>query len=186
MRQNVAFLSAFFAKMVLKKGVTCFSLCAIAPFVGPATDTMSYYMETHSSVHCPVEFLRWCWKAYLELDDTENNTVENPTCLEEFLGNGSTRSAWDRCKWKMSKARRLVEPWTELPLGLDTASSPKIFVVPCTADPLHGHGVIMANAFKEAGASVTHIDTFGSHALGFMLDSSAKSKVLVGWSEAIF
>lgn len=153
----------------------------------PSTDTMSYYLESKASLHCHVDFLRWCWKSYLELDESQpEDPVDRASSLEDVLRSGSTRQAWDQCKWKQSVARRLVEPTVDLPSGLDTTNAPKVVVVTCTADPLHDDGVQLAKGLKVSEANVAHFDCFGSHVIGYSLDSASKAKVTIEWSEAVF
>ena len=81
------------------------------PMLLPGTKTNSYHMYSKSALICPVEFLRWCWGAYLELRiDDDDDGCKNDDKKKESLKNEidfhsleSYSTALDRCKWLKHK-----------------------------------------------------------------------------------
>lgn len=163
-----------------------FSVYAISPMFGPATDSKSCYLESTASLNCPVGFLRWCWRSYLEFDKDADNTVDAASSHEKELQLISTRKAWEQCKWIKTGGRRLIEPSVDLPLDLAKEEAPKIFIVTNMADPLHDDGVQIADDLKRAGSFVKHVDCLGGHVIGYELDSSSKERTIIAWSEVAF
>lgn len=154
--------------------------------LGPGTDSLSFYLESRASINCPVEAIRWCWQSYLELDGCDHTLLTNAKSRKDALTRNTSRNSWEQCKWKNTNARRLIEPFVDLPNELDREDSPKIFIVTTAADPVRDDGVQLVNTLKQAGASVTHIECQGSHVIGYVVDFPARSKALVGWSATVF
>ena len=179
------------------------SAICIAPMFDPAADSMSYYLNSPSSGLCPVSFLQWSWRAYLGMDpddasmDGDNDDVpvlsnaddddvpvlSNESTQSQCSGsvsnnnnnnNSNNRHAWEKCRWKQDPvARRLIEPYTDLPADL----SIKFVVATNKADPLMDDGLGFVRALKTAGADVTHIDAKGSHVFGFQFDDGARNQL---------
>jgi acetyl esterase/lipase len=157
------------------------SILAACPMLSPASDSVSFYQNSASSHFCPVHFLRWSYRVYLELSDC-NDTMDDESSSSDVFGRDSTRVEWSRSKWRKSSLHRLAEPAVDLPVNL----GPKIIMTTNQADPLHNDGVAMFEKLKAAGADISHHDHRGSHWFGTVLDKEAYRDLAAAWKEAIF
>jgi acetyl esterase/lipase len=137
------------------------SIQSQCPFLNPAGDTMSYYMNQNTFPS--MTWLRWCWRVYLQLEAppelSEDSHEQNPT-LEEVLRKDSNYSSWNKWKTKHpSKAvQRLVYPTLDLPESLnDKKNAPKIIIRVNLADPLYDDGKEIADALKNAKADIIYL-----------------------------
>ena len=177
------------------------SIQAQSPFLNPAGDTMSYYMN--KNVFPDTQWLRWCWEAYLGLEnqnqkqttsdnnDNNNDNETNNHALEKILRKDSNYSSWN--KWKAdhpSKAlHRLVNPVLDMPEGLDDeAIAPKIILRYNIGDPLQDDGEDIVNALKhKKAANASYFKQTGLHChIGTIYNADALNEFWKIWSEAIF
>ena len=136
----------------------------------PAANSNSYYMNSKCAPCCPVDFLRWCWGTYLELeppststnDDIDDNyvVVSHEKEMIDFHSLENYTKALNGCKWtrKDSKFNRLISPKVDLPPSLkdnndeprniDSNSgisphdnTPIIIIRTSKADALHDDGI---------------------------------------------
>ena len=170
------------------------------PMLNPAadTDTMSYYMN--QNCFPTMTWLRWCWRAYLSLDDdvppTSSNEEEDPSSLEAVLRKDSNYLAWNTWKTKHPSkgVQRLVHPIIDLPDGLDGTTArknrtpPKIIIRVNLADPLHDDGKDVADALiHDKKADLLFFQNIGLH-----LDATVSAnqgeidKLFKIWAQRIF
>ena len=122
------------------------SIQAQSPFVIPAGDSMSYYMN--QAVFPSVHFLRWAWQAYLGLEkpkETSNDNVNNhESKLEKILRKDSNYSSWNTWKadYPSEALHRLVNPALGIPEGLHGDDAPTIIVRYNMGDPMRCHGTL--------------------------------------------
>lgn len=168
------------------------SIQAQSPFVNPAGDSMSYYMN--QAVFPYVNFLRWGWRAYLGLEkktETSNDNDDNHESeLEKVLRKDSNYSSWKTWKvhYPSEALHRLVNPALGIPEGLHGDNAPTIIVRYNMGDPLHDDGKMVLEALKQkayANASFyeernLHCNVWGPY------DASAPQEYWKIWSEAIF
>ena len=168
------------------------------PMLNPAADTMSYYMN--QNCFPTMTWLRWCWRAYLSLDDdvppTSSNEEEDPSSLEAVLRKDSNYLAWNT--WKTQNpskgVQRLVHPIIDLPDGLDGTNArknrtpPKIIIRVNLADPLHDDGKDVADALiHDKKADLLFFQNIGLH-----LDATVSAnqgeidKLFKIWAQRIF
>ena len=162
-----------------------FSVSVIVPMLSPASDSRSYYMNEYSGGIAPVSWLRWAWRAYLQLDAPPNEEEEDDVPnmdnhkdrVKELLRKNSNHSSWTKSKWYASKTiRRLIEPIHDLPSGLDQETAPTFLVATNAADPLLDDGKSIFDSLKKAGAKVNYIECPGSHFMGYKLDKEYEQK----------
>jgi len=170
------------------------SIQSQCPFLNPAVDTMSCYMNQNTFP--PMTWLRWCFRAYLDLEAppelSEDSQEQKPT-LEEVLRKDSNYLSWNKWKTKNpSKAvQRLVCPTLDLPESLnDENNAPKIIIRVNLADPLHDDGKEIADALKEAKADITFFQDIGLHVDPLAPPLAARGeeskKIFKIWSDTIF
>jgi acetyl esterase/lipase len=159
------------------------STLAMIPFLSPAADSMSCYMNQYSTPLVTTSWLRWCWRAALEMDDIENDEEEE----KDVIAVGSNRTVWNKSKWKQDKQwQKFLEPMEGIPSGLGNESASKYIVAVNKADPLHDEGNELMRRLKDEGANVDYIEAMGSHAVGFEVDRKAMAKLMNVWRAAIF
>ena len=181
-------------------GVT--SIMVHVPMTQPRADSLSYHLNSKSSGACPVEFLRWCWSAYLQLDEKQDGSID-------FYVEGAMQKALDSSVWSdlyNSNSRddddnddndddnyngamfwRLICPQVDLP-SLEDDRVPKILIATATADPLHDDGVELVdglkNKCKESSGKIHHFDLKGSHVLSSVFDTKGKDAFILEWSKS--
>lgn len=149
------------------------SIVCIDPFLIPQTNTNSYYMNSKCSPCCPVEFLRWCWGAYLGLhsscsssfsnDDADDGNTGDENHKIDFHSTESYLQALKNCTWIQndSKFARLITPQLDLPQNITTTgknnidnnsslstSFPTIIVTTSQGDPLYDDGIDLVSKLK--------------------------------------
>ena len=155
-------------------------------------------MNSKSSYHAPVEYLRWCWGAYLglSLDDNDKNITDI-----DFHSLKSYTNALNKCKWFKQKDNedkgrdddnvnnftRLITPQLDLPPNIHdcevkekkkesdehntpTLKPPIVIVSTSRADPLRDDGVDFVRKLKMVGSgeNIVHFDVDGSHAFSML------------------
>jgi acetyl esterase/lipase len=172
------------------------SIQAQSPFVNPAGDSMSYYMN-QAVLFPDVNLLRWAWQAYLGLEkpkETPNDNDHNDESeLEKVLRKDSNYSSWKTWKadYPSEALHRLVNPALGIPEGLNgdkAKNAPTIIVRYNMGDPLHDDGKMVLEALKQkAGGNASfyeemnlHCDVMGPY------DARAPQEYWKVWSEAIF
>ena len=165
------------------------SINANSPMFDPACNSDSYYLNSLSSGACPVEYLLWSWRAYLGTD----HGVENPSIVQEEPTDGprgrTNEHIWNdkSSRWRKTlKHRRLIEPYVDLPKGLDRKNAPLFLVSTNKADPLKDDGVRLVRALRKVGAQVRHVDAGGSHVAGNMFDRQALQDLEEGNAALLF
>jgi acetyl esterase/lipase len=157
-----------------------FSALIHSPFISPAADSTSYFLNGPVSIAIPVSWLRWAWRAAFELDNDSEAT-------EEIVAKGSNRAAWNKSKWIKSEAcRNFLEPLECVPPGLGDKQGTRYIVAVCKADALYDEGVELAHKLKENGAQVTLVEANGTHVIGFDCDPVAKDALMEAWRNEIF
>jgi acetyl esterase/lipase len=167
-----------------KKSRIC-SVVAMCPMLNPSTDSLSFYQNQASSHACPVHYLRWSYRSYLELSESTDHIISTEESdLFSLLGRNSTRIEWRQSKWYSSKLRRLVEPYIDIPdaIGQDP-NAPTFIVTTNQADPLHDGGVAMIDALRAVRATVIHCDDRGSHWIGTVTDPVAHRHLAISARE---
>jgi len=170
------------------------SIQSQCPFLNPAVDTMSCYMNQYTFPD--MTWLRWCFRAYLQLEAppelSEDSQEQKPT-LEEVLRKDSNYLSWNKWKTKNpSKAvQRLVYPTLDLPESLnDENNAPKIIIRVNQGDPLHDDGKEIADALKEAKADITFFQDIGLHVdppgPPLAPRGEESKKIFKIWSDTIF
>jgi len=167
------------------------SIQSQSPFLNPAGDTMSYYMN--QNVFPDIGWLRWSWRAYIGLeppDSSKDRSEQNDTKLELLLRKNSNYSSWNKWKTKYSSKslQRLIYPTLDLPSSLnDEKNAPKIIIRVNLADPLYDDGKEIADALKSVKADITFFEDKGLHVdSGFPANVEGLNKVLKLWSDIIF
>ena len=174
----VASLEAYRARHPQRSNIQ--SVIACCPMLSPATDTNLFYQNQSSSHACPVHFLRWCYRSYLNLPEPMEppsavHTRDSNNDLHTVLGRNSTRAEYYRTPWYQSpNFRRLIEPGIDVPFTLGTDEKiPHFIVTTNKADPLRDGGIQIIEALRAVNESiVTHHDDFGSHWIGTRLNIS--------------
>jgi acetyl esterase/lipase len=154
----------------------------ICPMMDPAADSESYFLQSRSTC-ISSDWLRWCWRCYLELGESNpNEDDKNP------LRNGSNYSLW--ADWQSKNAgtvlARLVNATTHLPEGLDGSNAPKIIIQTNQGDPLQDDGLQLVAALTSEGAHVEHLDHKGSHWFGTKYDKHLYASLVASWKQILF
>ena len=162
----------------------CVQSClAISPMINPIADSMSYYRNSKSAGCCPVLFLRWCWRASLQLPESKDTIIGDSATLEKVLAQGSNQTTWSECQWSQTKAwARLTYPATDIPKGL----SLQFLVAPNKADVLYNDATELVAALQTAGANVTLQESLGNHVLGWLTHPGSRIELIELWRRAIF
>ena len=162
----------------------CVQSClALSPMLNPNADSMSYYMNSRSDGCCPVLFLRWCWRATLQLPESKDTMVGDSETLDLVLAKGSNQTTWLECQWSQTKAwARLTYPATDIPQGL----SPQFVVAPNKADALYNDATEFVTALQIAGANVTLQESLGNHILGWLTHPGSRMELIELWRKAVF
>lgn len=156
---------------------------AQSPMIDPAGDSMSYFMN--QNVFPDMGWLRWCWRAYLDLPKPEPNP--QPETINDALRSGSNHVAWQDWKSKNPvQLQRLVNPACDIPAGLTKEKGPHIIASVNLADPLLDDGAQVAVALQEAGANVTFLVHTGIHCDIGGDRVEAFTKRLSLWSASLF
>jgi len=157
------------------------SVISFAPMFDPAADSLSYHLNSLSSRLCPVDYLRWSWRVYLDtyqgMKEDEIPIIANEPSETKLLSN---QTLWNNSPWKKNMAtRRLIEPYVDLPKGLDDPKvAPKFIVATNRGDPLMDDGTKLITALRATDASnVIHIDASGSHVFGFQFDTETRTSM---------
>jgi acetyl esterase/lipase len=157
------------------------SALVLIPFLSPAADSMSCYMNGPSSIMVSMPWLRWCWRAALEMDE-----IIDGEDADDVLAVGSNRTAWNKSKWKQNDQwHKFMEPLKGIPSGLNDKET-KYIVAVNKADPLYDDGHELMRKLKEAGADVDYVEAKGSHSIGFAVDTKGKEAMFEKWRAAIF
>jgi acetyl esterase/lipase len=176
-----------------------YSVQALAPYVDPKADALSYYMMSKVA-RCPDdEFLHWCWQAYLGMEksatDSPHGTTntdykedeETTTTMEKLLKEGSNAKAWNTCKWNKDPIRRLARPVEGLGSLEVTDSCPKLLVTVNKADHLYSEGMEFAEEAMKIGLPALLFQHNGLHCSGSLYtDSKGNAKRMDAWADALF
>lgn len=157
--------------------------------LGPAADSMSYYVNSFSSRGISVHWLRWCWQSYLGTNPLGEKVPERTVQLknvEQRLREGSNYTLWKNCKWNKDVLKRLVDPSAaDLPKNLNDHAM-QFFIITNRADPLCDGGNRMASCLKKAGAKVTLYEHNGCHVFGSLFEKESNKKRMEAWLNAIY
>jgi acetyl esterase/lipase len=156
------------------------SIVADIPMFEPTSATESHRLNSQSSGICPVDFLRWCWSAYFQLEQVNDKKVTIDFSSEVSFIDAFDSSIWS--KFMNSQASRLVSPTADLPDLSNDDDSPTILVMTATADPLHDAGVDFFKCVEVKSKKCVHIESKGSHVLNNTFDKSAVKKLIEEWS----
>jgi len=163
----------------------------VQPYLVPTADTLAYHMNSQSSF-VPVDWLRWCWRAYLSLDDSTHDPLSDS---RENHFNAYSKSKWtdssenaDIRNWQ-----RLFAPHMNLP-PKEALKHSNLIIVSSKADPLHddGHHLAMeliricSDETKNGLQIVTYIETNGDHATGLAFDKEKQSEAIEAVRRSVF
>ena len=160
----------------------------ICAMLNPAANTLSYYLNSNSFFPS-TEWLRWCWRAYLELPDAQkqgDSTMQQLETTEARLELGSNRSAWEDSPFNKGVLTRLVNPTVDMPGGLNEPNAPKFLVMTNEGDPLRDDGAELAEKLKSSGADLRYLEHPGSHWIGTGLDKEHYASLVSNWREILF
>lgn len=132
-----------------------------SPFFDPYTDSESYYLNSTSAL-VPNDWLRWCWRSYLQLGDGSfcNNIILNGDKAVHQM-----KELIDKSKWRMDdNIWRLVNPIYNIPDKIDDSNATLFLVVGCLADSLLDEALEFHKRIEEAGGNTKLIKISGSHA----------------------
>lgn len=158
------------------------------PMLNPYLDTTSAHENEHCAYACPVQWLRWCWAAYLQLECTkmekkkENNVIDFRDDLQyqNFVSN----SRWSTLS-SSSQAQvwRLIDPTKFLPdFPTDNDDAPKIIIHTQTADVLRDDGRNLFERLHKSYKASSHFETKGSHVFSHITGEA--DIVLEEWSKS--
>lgn len=159
------------------------SIQSQCPMLDPAGDTMSYYMN--QNVFPDMNWLRWCWRAYLGLKVDEPSG--NPTSVKQALQKDSNYNSWKEWRQKHSKSiQRLIDPSFDLPV-LDGENAPKILVQMNMADPMYDEEKRFVSVLSKSKADLVIMDQKGMHcSIGGHHDPEVHVEDMKKWARAIF
>jgi acetyl esterase/lipase len=160
-----------------------FSIQSQCPMLDPAGDTMSYYMN--QNVFPDMDWLRWCWRAYLGLKIEE--PTGTPKTVKQALRENSNYNSWKQWKKKHSKfMQRLVNPSFDLPM-LDGENAPTFLIQMNMADPMYDEEKQFVNVLYRSKANVVIMDHKGMHcSVGGHHDPNAHAADMKKWARVIF
>lgn len=97
--------------------IITYSVVGNDPMLLPQANTQSYYENSKCSPMCPVEFLYWCWGAYLEFDCERYRKIHSQDI--DFKSFDSYNIALSQCKWMGTKCpansmNHLISPQVDL------------------------------------------------------------------------
>ena len=156
------------------------SIVADVPMFEPTSATESHRLNSQSSGSCPVDFVRWCWAAYLQLEESNDNRKRIDFSSEASFTDAFDNSVWS--KFMTSQASRLISPASDLPDLSNDEEAPMIIVMTATADPLHDAGVDFFKCVRVASKKCVHVESKGSHVLSNTFDKPAMKKIIEEWS----
>ena len=136
----------------VRSGVVVRSLMVDIPMIDPACDRPSFTTHGATTI-APVDWVRWSWSA-----------------------------CYPRGRVDDEAGRWLVLPELVAPANLEPAGPhPPTVVMTCSADPLRDEGRAYAEAMRQAGKLVAHVEAKGGHAL-WRLDGRAAREVMAAWA----
>ena len=156
------------------------------------TNSSSYKLNSKLSGSRPVDFMQWCWSAYLQLDEKKENNIN--FCSSQGLTDALERSVWSRCVNVSSDSSemddmdsliwRLVCPLQgDLPGIID--NPPKTIVLTASADPLREEGVefvrFLEIKYGENADKVAHFECRGSYIFAQVLDPKTSQRFFNEW-----
>lgn len=168
--------------------IITYSIVGNDPMLLPQANTQSYYENSKCSPMCPVEFLYWCWGAYLEFDCERYRKIHSQDI--DFKSFDSYNIALSQCKWMGTKCpanmNRLISPQVDLPPNLFSTNAPAIIITSSTADPLRDDARDLVQKLQEKNggkmpANVSHFELTGSHAISLMFDNKNTERFLKKW-----
>ena len=159
------------------------SIVVDIPMLEPTTATESHRLNSKSSGICPVDWVRWCWSAYLQLEELNGSRKRIDFSSEASMIDALDNSIWS--KFMNSKAWRLVSPACDLPDLSNDEESPTIVVMTATADPLHDAGVDFFKRVEARSKKCVHIESKGSHVLSNIFDKPAAKRLTEEWSKLL-
>ena len=167
------------------------SIKAQSPFLNPAGDSLSYYMEQNT--YPDTMFLRWAWQAYLGLKKPHHLPDDNESELEKILRENSNYSSWKT--WKADHPteglHRLVNPFYGIPDGLngdEAENAPTIIVRYNRSDPLCDDAKVIIEALKrKTGKNAFFFEENGIHcSVMGPYDPNNPQEYWKIWADAIF
>lgn len=161
------------------------SIQSQGPMLDPAGDSLCYYMNQDKFLES--NFVRWCWRAYLDLK-APPPINSKPTSLEEALRNGSNYDTWKEWKSKNTTSlQRLVDPGCDLPADFNVTDAPQIIFRLNKGDPLFEDGQNLVTALNNAKFNVTSLEDKGLHcSMGGVHDKAGYDRVMSHWSNVVF
>lgn len=165
------------------------------PMISPASDSMSYYLNSRSSTFGL--FVQWSWRAFLSLEDNDKEKTKERIkfvsktkfceTYEKFLENESNRRLVEQSSFfKDPAVWRLCSPIDNIPSDYTTNNSPNFIISTARYDPLFDEGEQFASQLIQHGAKVTHLQSKSVHASGLDFDPIFKKKIAEVWGKTLF
>lgn len=148
------------------------------PMFDPNLLTSSSKKNSTSAGLCPIEYLRWCWSAYLQLEKVKNGQKMNYS-NEMAIAESFKQSVWSSIV--NSPAFRIVSPMCDLP-DLRSKNAPKIIVSTNSADVLQDDGLALVDSLMTNGANCFHSESRGSHSFHWI--NGDDKLILEEWSKS--
>lgn len=158
------------------------------PLLLPSANTESYYKDLYQR-YLPVQWIRWAWRAYLQLGDPEKEEkgLLELDSMDARLDYNSNRPAWEALSSKVGFPARLVSPSVDIPSGLENQKvAAKIVVMSNRGDPLRDDAADLVQTLESAGANVKHLDLSGSHWLGILFNKRDHALLVSSWRDSLF
>lgn len=179
-----------------KKKNSIKSILVDIPMISPTLQTKSVYQNQVSARACPVLWLRWCWAAYLQLEEKDREEGETKVnSVIDFTNEISYQRALNNKMKKIlsiNKIGRFIDP-TMFKTKEEAESkhkTTKIIVHTQTADALLDEGIQFYRALLhnkiDGFCDVKHYSSKCSHAYGHLtfLGNSNYKKVIEEWSKS--
>ncbi|GFH53966.1 hypothetical protein CTEN210_10442 [Chaetoceros tenuissimus] len=148
------------------------------PMFDPNLLTSSSKKNSTSAGLCPIDYLRWCWSAYLQLEKVKNGQKLNYS-NEMAIAESFKQSVWS--SMVNTRAWRMISPLCDLP-SLRSKDAPKFIVSTNSADVLQDDGLALVDSLKTVGANCFHYESKGSHSIHWI--NGEDKHILEEWSKS--
>lgn len=181
------------------------SCVIIDPMLLPECNTTSAFMNKTADGSCPIEFIRWCWRCYLHIDE-ENSTMKTTTkVVARDLRNDIMPHVIDiqNSKWmikdELKPFQRLFIPQVDIPPNITTdKEAPQIIIHTSTADVLRDDGLDLIACLQKhhenecesnnnnVPRNFSCFEGNGSHVSSLDFDKETTARLIHAWYNAIY
>lgn len=160
--------------------------------LSPKCDSMSFYLNSRLGI---TTWAMWSWRAYLSLGSKDHLLGEKKggkyvfyETYTDFLSYASNREVLKGSVLYQDnpEMRRLFEPISSIPDGLESSKAPKFIVSVSEGDPLHDDGLEFYDELKRKGAHAMMIKARCSHTMGMEFDNTFQERLIETWSNVMF